>query len=267
MRLAPGCCTAAYARSVPTALVTGASAGIGHAFVRRLAADGVDVVLVSRDASRLQALADDLTAQHGVAVEVLPADLTDRAQLQSVADRVADAARPVDLVVNNAGNALRKRFVANDVADEENMLDLHVRATLVLTHAAVRAMTQRRSGAVINVASVASWIPQGTYSAHKAWVTTFSQAVAAQVAGEGVTVMALNPGFVRTEFHDRADMDVSGIPDFAWLAADDVVDGALRAVRSGRAVYVPSRRYQALATLLRHAPHETVYRVRRRVAR
>jgi hypothetical protein len=79
--------------------------------------------------------------------------------------------------------------------------------------------------------------------------------------------MALNPGFVRTEFHDRADMDVSGIPDFAWLAADDVVDGALRAVRSGRAVYVPSRRYQALATLLRHAPHETVYRVRRRVAR
>jgi short-subunit dehydrogenase len=252
---------------VPTALITGASAGLGHAFARRLAADGHDLVLVARDASRLQAVADELTSAHGVQVEVLPADLTDRERLQRVADRVADPGRPVDLVVNNAGNALRKPFVANDVADEERMLDLHVRATLVLTHAAVRAMAARGTGAVVNVASVASWIPQGTYSAHKVWVTTFSQAVAAQVAGKGVTVMALNPGFVRTEFHERADMDVSAIPGIAWLAADDVVQDALDALRAGRAVYVPSRRYRAVATLLRHAPHETVYRVRRRIGR
>jgi hypothetical protein len=252
---------------VPTALVTGASAGLGHAFVRRLASDGHDLVLVARDASRLRAVAEEITSAYPVSVEVLPADLTDRAQLQTVADRVGDRERPVDLVVNNAGNALRKPFVANDVGDEEAMLDLHVRATLVLTHAAVQAMTARGHGGVINVASVASWIPQGTYSAHKAWVTMFSQAVASQVARSGVTVMALNPGYVRTEFHERAQMDVSAVPDAAWLSADDVVDGALRAVQAGRAVYVPSRRYQAVATLLRHAPHETVYRVRRRIHR
>jgi short-subunit dehydrogenase len=252
---------------VPTALVTGASAGLGRAFAARLAAQGYDLVVVARDAVRLDGLAEELSGAAGVAVEVLPADLTDREQLQVVADRVGDADRPVDLLVNNAGNALRKPFVANDVADEEAMLDLHVRAVLVLTHAAVRAMTARGSGGVINVASVAGWLPAGTYSAHKAWVTMFSQAVAGQVASRGVRVMALNPGFVRTEFHERAQMDVSAYPEVFWLSADDVAEQALKALASGRGVFVPSRRYQALATLLRNAPHETIYRVRSRVGR
>lgn len=254
-------------RVVPTALVTGASSGLGRAFCERLAAEGTDLVVVARDAARLEALADALRASGGIDVEVLPADLVDRERLQVVADRVADQARPVDLLVNNAGNALRRPFVANDVADEEAMLDLHVRATLVLTHAAVRAMTTRGQGGIINVASVAGWLPAGSYSAHKAWVTVFSQAIASQVARKGVQVMALNPGFVRTEFHERADMDVSGYPDLAWLSAPEVAAQALRALRSGRAVYVPSRRYQAVATVLRHAPHETIHRVRTRLGR
>lgn len=252
---------------MPTALVTGASAGLGRAFCDRLAADGYDLVVVSRDAARLQALADELAASTGVAVQVLAADLTDRADLQRVADRVADPQRPVDLLVNNAGNALRKPFVANDVADEEGMLDLHVRATLVLTHAAVRAMGERGHGEVVNVASVAGWLPAGTYSAHKAWVTVFSQAVAQQVASRGVRVMALNPGFVRTEFHERAQMDVSRYPDVFWLAAPDVVDDALTALRGGRLVFVPSRRYRVLAAVVRNAPYETVFRVRSRLGR
>jgi short-subunit dehydrogenase len=245
-------------------LVTGASVGLGRAFASRLAATGYDVVLVARDADRLAQGAADLEHRFGCSAEVLPADLTDRAALQRVADRLGEPERPVELLVNNAGSALRKPFVANEVADEEQQLDLHVRATLVLTHAGLGPMTERGSGGVINVSSVAGWVPQGTYSAHKAWVTTFTQAVAGQVAGSGVRVMALAPGFVRTEFHERAGIKAGRIPSAAWLDADEVVAQSLDAWQRGRAVHVPSARYKAVAGLLRNAPHETIYRLRTR---
>jgi short-subunit dehydrogenase len=249
---------------VPTALVTGASSGLGKAFVTRLAARGYDLVLVARDAQRLQDVAGDLQHRFGCSAEVLPADLVDRSQLQHVADRLSDSQRPVELLVNNAGHAVRKPFVATSLQAEEDLLDLHVRATLVLTHAAVGAMAERGSGGVINVSSVAGWLPQGSYSAHKAWVTTFSQAVASQVAGRGVHVMALAPGFVRTEFHQRAGIKADSIPAPAWLDADDVVEETLRAWERGHAVHVPSTRYRAAATVLRNAPYETVHRLRTR---
>jgi short-subunit dehydrogenase len=252
---------------VPTALVTGASAGLGRAFATRLAATGYDVVLVARDESRLGELAAQLEHRFGCAAEVIPADLTDRDELDRVAARLTDLDRPVELLVNNAGSALRKPFLANPVADEERMLDLHVRATLVLTHAALGPMTDRGSGGVINVSSVAGWIPHGTYSAHKAWVTSFSQAVARQVAPSGVRVMALAPGYVRTELHQRAEIRSEAIPGPAWLDADDVAAQTLRAWGRGRAVHVPSARYRAAASLLRIVPHETIYRLRTRGSR
>lgn len=248
-------------------MVTGASAGLGRAFALRLAATGYDVVLVARDQGQLDALAADLVHRFGCQAEVLPADLTDRGQLQRVADRLADPDRPVDLLVNSAGNALRKPFLANDVSAEEFMLDLHVRATLVLTHAALGPMTERRSGGVVNVSSIAGWFPAGTYSAHKAWVTTFSQAVARQVATDGVRVIAVAPGYMRTEFHQRAGIKAGSIPSAAWLDADDVVEQTLRAWQKGRVVYVPSARYKAVAGLARIAPYETIHRIRTRGAR
>lgn len=244
--------------------MTGASSGLGRAFANRLAATGYDLVVVARDAERLSELAADLTRRFGCKVEVAPTDLTNRDQLERLADRLRDPERPVALLVNNAGNALRKPFLANDVADEEAMLDLHVRATLVLTHAALGPMTQRGDGGVINVSSVAGWLPIGTYSAHKAWVTAFSQAVAGQVAPKGVRVMALAPGYIRTEFHERAGIRVAKTPRAAWLDADEVVEQSLRAWRKGRPVLVPSARYKALSGLLRNAPHETIYRLRTR---
>lgn len=244
--------------------MTGASSGLGRAFASRLAATGYDLVLVARDKERLRELADDLVHRFGCAAEVLPADLTDRRRLGRVAARLGDPQRPVGLLVNNAGNALRKPFLANDVADEVGMLDLHVRATLVLTHAALGPMVARREGGVINVSSVAAWSPLGTYSAHKAWVTSFSQAVAGQVASSGVHVMALAPGYVRTEFHERAGIKVEGKPSIAWLDAGDVADQALVAWRKGRAVYVPSARYKAASVALRTTPWETIYRLRTR---
>jgi short-subunit dehydrogenase len=243
---------------MPTALVTGATAGIGLAFARRLAATGHDLVLVARDPTRLADVAAKLAAEHGRPCEVLAADLSDRAQLQRVADRLADAERPVDVLVNNAGFGINKPFATSDVADQERMLDVLCRAVLVLSHAAVPGMVRRGRGAVVNVSSVAGFTAMGTYAAAKAWTTTFSEALAVELAGTGVTSTALCPGFVRTEFHSRARMNMSGLPEKAWLDADDLVRECLDDVRRGRVISVPSRRYAVLAGVARHAPRRIV---------
>jgi uncharacterized protein len=239
---------------MPTALVTGASSGIGAAFARRLAARGHALVLVARDVGRLSELAATLRAAHGVDVEVLGADLTDRADVERVADRLRDAGRPVDLLVSNAGAAVRGAFVGGDLATEERALDLLVRAVLVLTHAAAPGMVARGRGAIVTVASVAAFLPGGTYSAAKAWATTFTTSLALELAGAGVTATALCPGYVRTEFHGRAGIRVDGIPSWAWLDADRLVADCLADVDRGRPVSIPSRRYRLAVLLLRHVP-------------
>jgi short-subunit dehydrogenase len=243
---------------VPTALVTGATAGLGLAYARRLAADGHDLVLVARDAARLDAVAAEVRSATGRAVEVLGADLADRTALARVEARLADSARPVDLLVNNAGFALRRPFIANDVDAEDRMLDVLVRAVLRLTRAALPGMVERGRGAVVNVASVAAWTPRGTYSAHKAWVVAFTEGLWGAVAGTGVRVQALCPGYVRTEFHGRAGMDMRRLPSAAWLSADEVVAASLRDLRRDRVVCVPSRRYRLVVAVLRHAPRTLV---------
>ena len=183
------------------ALITGPTSGIGRAFAEAFARKGLDLVLVSRDESRLQALAMDLEDRFGVDCEVLAADLTQRADVDRVAARLADDRRPVSALVNNAGFGLRTSFASGDVADEQRLLDVLVTAVLRLTHAAVPGMLARRQGMVINVSSVAGWIAGGTYSAAKAWVTVFSEGLAQELAGTGVRVTAVCPGFVRSEFH------------------------------------------------------------------
>ena len=209
-----------------SALVTGATAGIGNAFARRLVTDGYDVVLVARDQDRLEQLAAQLRSR-GAAVEVLAADLSDRAQLARVEARLRDPERPVDLLVNNAGFGLNQRFVAGSVDEEQRLLDVLVTAVMRLSHAAAGGMVERRHGAIINVSSVASFLPFGTYSAAKAWATSFSQGLASEVSSKGVRVMALCPGFVHTEFHQRAGIDLGGSKEWMWLDADRVVSDAL----------------------------------------
>ncbi len=239
-----------------TALVTGPTAGIGLAFVRALAARGHDVVLVSRDEARLEAVAAELRGAYGVGAEVLPADLA--ADTEAVEKRLRAVERPVDLLVNNAGLALRSGFLTNDVADEEYLLDVLVRAVLRLTHAALPGMVERGRGAVVNVSSVAGWVPRGTYSAAKAWVTAFSVGLTPQLRGTGVQVMALAPGFVRTEFHDRAQQDMSSLPSWMWLDADAVVAAGLRDLRQGKVVSVPGTVYKAAAAVLPRLPRRLV---------
>lgn len=245
---------------MPTALVTGATAGIGRAFCSRLARDGHDLVVVARTESRLQEVADDL-AVHGVDVEVLAADLSDDADLDRVVARAASTDRPVDLLVNNAGFGLNTPFLRTAAEDEERYLDVLVRAVLRTTHATAKVMAERGHGEIVNVSSVAGFAALNTYSAHKAWVTTFSQSIAAELAAHGVRVMSLNPGFTRTEFHERASMSASEVPSFMWLDADAVVDTALRDLRRGKVLSIPDLRYKGLSTAMRLLPEGLVGRV------
>lgn len=241
-----------------TALITGATAGIGHEFARQLAERGHDLVIVARDRARLEDVSDELIATYQVKVEILAADLGDREQLQRVANRLADPGRPVDLVVNNAGYALRKSFLQNDIATEEQHLDVLCRAVLVLSHAAGRAMKDRGRGAIVNVSSVAGFIASGTYSAVKSFVTVFSEGLASELAGTGVTVTALCPGFTRTEFHDRAGLEVAGMPKWMWLQAPKLVADCLDDVARGKVISVPGAQYKAAVGLLRVLPRPVV---------
>lgn len=243
-----------------TALVTGASSGLGRAFALELARRGHDLVLVARDQTRLAERAAELRTTHGVEVEVLVADLADREQVQLVADRLRSQDAPVDLLVNNAGFGIRTPFTGSDVREEERMLDVLVGAVLVLSHAAANAMRERGHGAIVNVSSVAGFAAMGSYSAAKSWVTVFSESLAQELAGSGVRVQALCPGFTRTEFHRRGGMRMTGMPDLAWLDADDLVATSLRDLRRGVVVSVPSARYKVAAAVLRHAPKALVRR-------
>lgn len=245
-----------------TAVVTGATSGIGLAFARQLTAAGYDVVLVARDVDRLETVATELGSRHQT--EVLPADLSTSSGIDLVEERLRDHAHPVDLLINNAGFALRRPFLANDIADEERMLDVLVRAVLRLTIAALPGMLERGHGAVVNVSSISTYVPRGTYSAAKAYVTTFTEAVAGRLAGTGVRAMALVPGFVRTELHDRAGIDMSALPSYLWLDADHLVRVALRDLARGKTVSVPGAFYKVFAVVMPRLPRRAVIAAGRR---
>jgi len=227
---------------VTTALVTGASAGIGSEFASQLAARGNDVVLVARDRARLETLAGELAARHGVATEVLAADLSDAAQLATVEARLADPDRFVDVLVNNAGFGTNGAFAELDRDVEAREIGLNVVALVRLTHAALGPMIERGGGAVLNVSSLAGGQPtpgNATYGATKAFVTSFTQSVHEEVRGTGVHVTVVCPGFTRTEFQANAGIDSSKVPGFLWQSAGEVAAGALAALDHDRAVYVP----------------------------
>lgn len=241
---------------MPTALITGASSGLGAEYARQLAARGADLVLVARDREALDALAVDLRSTHGVEVEVLAADLLDPRRREKVEERVADRERPVEILVNNAGFGLPLAFERNDIDDEVRHLQLHVEVPMRLTHAALGAMLERGHGRIVNVASVAAFIPRSTYAACKGWLVSFSRWANGRYAPRGVTVTAVCPGYTHTHFHERLGLPPGqeGIPDALWLDARTVVAESLRDVARGKPVSVPSLRYKALVTLARFAP-------------
>ncbi|MBW5481431.1 SDR family NAD(P)-dependent oxidoreductase [Streptomyces bambusae] len=237
-----------------TALITGSTAGIGAAFARRLAAQGHNLVLVARNTARLSEQATELHDRHGIEAEVLTADLSTEDGIAAVEERLDDRTHPVDLLVNNAGFGNKGRYLEVSLADELTMLKVHVEAVLRLTTAATRSMRTRGRGGVVNVASVAAFLPRGTYGASKAWVVQFTQGAARDLADSGVRLMALCPGFVRTEFHERAGMGTDNIPNWMWLDADKLVAEALSDLARGRTLSIPDPRYKALMGVTKLVP-------------
>lgn len=245
-----------------TALITGASSGLGAEYARQLAARGADLVLVARDRAALEELAEELRAT-GVAVEVIAADLVVPEQLAAVEARVADVDRPIEILVNNAGFGLPLAFEENDVEDEVRHLRLHVEVPLRLSHAAIRAMLDRGHGRILNIASVAGFIPRATYGACKGWLISFSRWADDRYAPRGVTVTAVCPGYTHTDFHHRMGLQrgEEGVPGPLWLDARDVVAASLRDAARGVAVSMPSLRYKVLAALARVVPPRLSARV------
>lgn len=240
---------------MPTALVTGASAGLGAEFAHQLAARGADLVLVARSAESLNALADELREVHGIRVDVLPADLVTDEGIARIVARLVDAEHPIDLLVNNAGFGLPLQFADNDIEDEARHLRIHVEAPMRLMHAALGSM-RGRGGRIINVASVAGFISRSTYSACKQWLIGFSRWANAEYGRDGVSVTAVCPGFTHTTFHERMGLlpGKEGIPAVAWLNASDVVREGLRDAARGKAVSIPSLRYKLVVGLTRVLP-------------
>jgi uncharacterized protein len=250
-----------YAEGMTTALITGATAGLGAEYAWELARGGWNVVLVARDANRLESMARLLRDEAKVNAEVLRADLSVRKDVALVESRLADLDHPIDLLINNAGFGFETRFEKTDLKVLDASLDVMVRAVMVLSYAAAHAMRARGNGAILNVSSVAAEIPGGIYNAHKAWVKVFTEGLAADLKGSGVTATVVLPGLVHTEFHERAHVEIKGAPGWMWLMPRQVVRSSLRAVRRGRARFTPTLRYRILVRASHLVPRSFVNRL------
>lgn len=245
-----------------TALITGATSGLGREFCWQLAAAKHDLVIVARTEEKLQKLAEDLRQMAGIKVEVLTADLAEPDDLARVCVRLQsqgkDGHSPVGLLVNNAGFGLGAKFLDNDLDRELYGMEVMVQAVMATSYYAGRSMRERGRGAILNVSSIAADTGMGTYSAHKAWVRAFSEGLATELAGTGVTVTAVMPGLVQTEFHERAGLDMSEVPQFVMGNAPNVVEEALRAVRRGEVLCTPTPLYKVVGGVYRVAPRRMV---------
>jgi len=253
-----------------SAMVTGASSGIGAGFARRLAAHGVDLILVARRGDLLAEHATELRSAHGVAVEVMPADLTDEAGLRGVAARLADPERPVELLVNNAGSSGSGDFADLPVEREIQTAVLNVLVPLRLSHACLPGMLARGTGGIVNVSSMSALLPRpgsATYAASKAFLSAHGESLAMEVAARGVHITTVHTGLTRTGFHDAAGVDTDTLPKIGWLTPEQVADAGLAAVAAGRPSVVPGTAYRIRMPLLRVLPRTAVRAIVRRSRR
>ena len=258
--------TVVYLSGMLTALVTGGTSGLGAAFARSLARKGFNLILVARNENRLREVSEQLAGEHGIHVDVMAADLSDRHDVERVAQRLADTSQPVDLLINNAGFSVGTPFLTDDFSPHDAGMDVMCRAVALLSGAAGRSMTQRGTGWIVNIASVAGCVTMGEYSSIKAYVTSMTESLAVELHGTGVQATAVLPGWVRTEFHSRAGIAGSSIPNFMWLTADVVADKALADVARGKVLSIPAVRYKAVYTALRHLPRPAVRWISRQVS-
>lgn len=255
----------------PTALVTGASAGIGQAFCRLLAVQGYDVIAVARRSERLAALARELTSAH--AIEVLPLAIDLGAPDAAACIVNAVAGRDVDVLINNAGYGVPGRYLAHAWPVHERFQRVMIETVAELSHALVAPMCARGRGTVINVASLAGYLPGSAghtlYAASKAWMIRFSESLALECEAAGVHVCALCPGFTYSEFHDvigtRARL--ASLPRWLWMSAERVAAEGWRAAAAGRLVHIPGRINRVIATLAGALPRAVAHAISRRESR
>ena len=247
--------------SMATALVTGATSGIGLAYAKLLASEGFDLVIVARDLPRLNKLAKELSKVNKIKVQTLKADLTKPAQLAKVESRLANKVSPIAVLINNAGFGIKQSFIDSDLKREQELLDVLVTAPMRLTHAVLPTMIKQDNGVIVNVSSIASWIAGGTYSAAKSYLTVFSEYLNNELKGTRIKVSALCPGFTRTEFHERGKMRMSGLPNFMWLDADKLVAKSWKDANRNRSVSVPGLQYKILAIIAQYAPRPLVRKI------
>jgi hypothetical protein len=249
-----------------TAVVTGASSGIGETFARRLAGDGFDLVLVARREERLEAMADEMRRKNGVRAEALVADLSVREEIHRVADGVRGI-ETLELLINNAGFGMPDDFHEADLQKNIEMINVHVLATTCLCHAALTGMVRRHRGSIINVSSVAAFLPMphaATYCSTKAFIRLFSEALSMEVKDAGVRVQALCPGYTITGFHDTPllkNFDRSAIPKGLWMSSEDVVTASLKALARDKCVCIPGSKNRVLVALLRNRITAAMIRV------
>jgi short-subunit dehydrogenase len=241
-----------------TALITGATAGIGAAYAKLLAKEGFDLVLVARDLPRLKGVAKELSKLYKIKAETIKADLTKPAQLAKVEKRLANNSKPIEVLINNAGFGLKDSFLVSNLAREQELLDVLVTAPMRLSHAVLPGMIKRNSGSIVNVSSVASFIAGGTYSAAKSYLTVFSEYLHTELRDTNIKVSALCPGFTRTEFHARGKMKMSGLPNYMWTTVDQVVAKSWRYVKAGKVICIPGWQYMLLSSIARIAPRPVV---------
>ena len=241
------------------ALVTGATAGIGESFTRLLASKGYNIALVARDEVRLHERAAGLREKYGIQTFVLPADLATKSGVKSVEKYIQSY--EIEVLINNAGFGINKAFTVSDLGDEQDLLNVLVRAPMRLMHVILPGMKERKSGTIINVSSVAGFIAGGTYSAAKSYLTVLSESLNTELKGTGVIVSALCPGFTRTEFHQRGRMKMKGLPRFMWLNADKLVAQSWKDAQAHQPVSVPGWQYKLLVAIVSIAPRSFVRQI------
>lgn len=236
------------------ALVTGTTSGIGKAFCELLAAEGYNLVLVSRDLPRMQSQANSLIAKYKADVEILQADLADVGQIESVSTRCADLTRPIEVLVNNAGFGINSDFSTSSIRSQMDLINCMVMAPMWLTYSVIKPMENIGRGFIVNISSVAAFMAGSTYCSAKVWLNVFTESIYSELKSKGISIHAICPGFTKTEFHSRCAQDVSRVPDIVWLSPDEVAATAWKAVRGGKVLSIPGIQYKVLASLHRYAP-------------
>jgi short-subunit dehydrogenase len=235
------------------AVITGPTSGIGLAYAQELAREGYELLLVGRNEIKLKQLQLHLNAKS----EIFVADLSVQAEILRVGSHL-EGLKQIDLLVNNAGFGSSLPFSQNSLAEEIEQMEILMKAVMVLTHATLPKMIKQNSGIILNISSVAAWVPTGTYAAAKSWVTAFTESISAELKGSKVQVTAVAPGFTKTKFFDRSQMKDDDVPNWLWLTPEQVAKESLKDARSGQLISIPGAQYKAMSTVTRSLPRPLV---------